>query len=93
MRALKGQRRIITFDLPGFGLTGPFSGQYSPDDYRSDTYARFVLDLMDALKVERTVLCCNSLGGMVAWRTAVAAPQKEDPARTVAPVKAFLGLK
>ena len=76
VRALKGQRRVITFDLPGFGLTGPFSGQYSPDDYRGDSYVRFVLDLLDALKVERAVLGGNSLGGEVAWRTAVAAPRR-----------------
>ena len=76
VRALKGQRRVITFDLPGFGLTGPFSGQYSPDDYRGDSYVRFVLDLLDALKIERAVLGGNSLGGEVAWRTAVAAPRR-----------------
>jgi pimeloyl-ACP methyl ester carboxylesterase len=76
VRALKGQRRVITFDLPGFGLTGPFTGQYTPDDYHGDTYARFVLDLLDALKVDRVVLGGNSLGGEVAWRTAYAAPQR-----------------
>ncbi len=76
VRALKGQRRVITFDLPGFGLTGPFAGQYTPDDYRGDTYARFVLDLLDALKIDRVVLGGNSLGGEVAWRTAYAAPQR-----------------
>ncbi len=76
VRALKGQRRVITFDLPGFGLTGPFAGQYAADDYRGDTYARFVLDLLDALKIDRVVLGGNSLGGEVAWRTAYAAPQR-----------------
>jgi pimeloyl-ACP methyl ester carboxylesterase len=76
VRALKGQRRVITFDLPGFGLTGPFSGQYTPDDYAGDTYARFVIDLMDALKIDRAVLGGNSLGGEVAWRTATIAPQR-----------------
>lgn len=76
VRALKGQRRIITFDLPGFGLTGPFAGQYTPDDYAGDTYARFVIDLMDALKIDRAVLGGNSLGGEVAWRTATLAPQR-----------------
>ena len=76
VRALKSQRRVITFDLPGFGLTGPFAGQYTPDDYRGDSYVRFVLDLLDALKVDRAVLGGNSLGGEVAWRTAVAAPQR-----------------
>lgn len=76
VKALKGRRRVITFDLPGFGLTGPFAGQYTPDDYHGDTYARFVLDLMDRLKVQRAVIGGNSLGGEVAWRTAVMAPQR-----------------
>jgi pimeloyl-ACP methyl ester carboxylesterase len=76
VRALRTQRRVITFDLPGFGLTGPFAGQYPPDDYHGDRYARFVLDLMDKLQVQRAVLGGNSLGGEVAWRTAALAPQR-----------------
>lgn len=76
VKVLKARRRVISFDLPGFGLTGPFGGQYTPDDYRGDTYARFVLDLMDRLKVQRAVIGGNSLGGEVAWRTAVMAPQR-----------------
>ena len=71
---LKDRRRVISFDLPGFGLTGPFAGQYAADDYRSDTYARFVLDLLDALKLPRVALGGNSLGGEVAWRVATLAP-------------------
>lgn len=74
VRALKPARRVITFDLPGFGLTGPFDGAYAPDDYRGETYARFVIDLLNHLRVERAVLGGNSLGGEVAWRTAVLAP-------------------
>ena len=74
VRALKGQRRVITLDLPGFGLTGPFTGSYKPDDYHGDIYARFVLDLLDTLKLQRVVLGGNSLGGEVAWRTAAMAP-------------------
>ena len=74
VKALKAERRVITFDLPGFGLTGPFSGQYAPDDYKGATYARFVIDLLDQLKIPRAVLGGNSLGGEVAWRTAVLAP-------------------
>ncbi len=71
-------RRVITLDLPGFGLTGPFTGQYAPDDYRGDTYARFVLDVMDALKLPRVVLGGNSLGGEVAWRVASLAPERVE---------------
>ena len=78
--ALKGQRRVIRFDLPGFGLTGPwsdtFSGNYPHERYQGDAYARFTLALLDKLKVQRAVLAGNSLGGEVAWRTAFLAPQR-----------------
>lgn len=76
--ALKGQRRVISFDLPGFGLTGPFTGDYASEDYRGDTLAGFVLDLLDRLKVSRAVLAGNSLGGEVAWRVATLAPSRVD---------------
>lgn len=74
--ALKGQRRVITLDLPGFGLTGPFAGAYPALDYSGDAYARFVIDLLDAMKVQRVVLGGNSLGGEIAWRTAWLRPER-----------------
>lgn len=77
-KVLKVQRRVISFDLPGFGLTGPFAGQYTPDDYRGDTYARFVIDMLDALKLPRVVLGGNSLGGEIAWRVATLAPDRVE---------------
>ncbi|WP_374569500.1 alpha/beta fold hydrolase [Ideonella sp.] len=76
--ALKTQRRVISFDLPGFGLTGPFTGDYAHDDYRGDALARFTLDLMDQLHVQHAVLAGNSLGGEVAWRVASLAPARVD---------------
>jgi pimeloyl-ACP methyl ester carboxylesterase len=76
VKALKTQRRVITFDLPGFGLTGPFTGRYAGQGYGGDTYARFVLDLADHLKLQRFVVGGNSLGGDVAWRVAVLAPER-----------------
>lgn len=76
VRALKTERRVISLDLPAFGLTGPFAGSYDPDDYRGDTYARFVLDLMAHLKIHRALLAGNSLGGEIAWRVATLAPQR-----------------
>lgn len=76
--ALRGQRRVIRMDLPGFGLTGPFAGAYAADDYHGDTYARFVLDLLDQLRIPRVVLGGNSLGGEIAWRAAVLAPERVD---------------
>jgi pimeloyl-ACP methyl ester carboxylesterase len=78
---LKGQRRVISFDLPGFGLTGPFTGAYrkdeeAPGDYSGDAYARFVIDLLDHLQLPQVVLAGNSLGGDIAWRVAVLAPER-----------------
>ena len=54
--------------MPGFGLTGPF-----PDhDYRIEHYTRFIGDLLDQLGVKHAVLVGNSLGGRIAWQTALA---------------------
>ena len=69
---LQTQRRVISVDLPGFGLTGP-----SPQgDYRIDAYTRFVLRLMDALELKRVVLAGNALGGEIAWQAAILAPER-----------------
>jgi pimeloyl-ACP methyl ester carboxylesterase len=76
--ALRGQRRVISFDLPAFGLTGPYGGRYAGQPYSGDAYARFVLDLLDALKIQRAVIGGNSLGGEVAWRVAALAPQRVE---------------
>ncbi len=70
--ALQGEHRVISVDLPGFGLTGP-----SPQgDYRIDAYTRFVLRLLDTLGVKQVVLAGNALGGEIAWQTAVLAPDR-----------------
>jgi pimeloyl-ACP methyl ester carboxylesterase len=76
--ALQRQRRVITFDLPGFGLTGPYAGQYTRDDYGTAQYVRFVIDVLDALQLRRVVIGGNSLGGDIAWRVAAAAPQRVE---------------
>jgi pimeloyl-ACP methyl ester carboxylesterase len=70
--ALKGQRRVIRFDLPGFGLTGP-----APDnDYHLPRYATFVVAVMDRLGVKQAMIAGNSLGGEVAWKTAADFPAR-----------------
>ncbi len=72
VRALGTQRRIISVDLPGFGLTGP----RADGDYHGDTDARFVLALMDQLRVPRFAIAGHALGGEIAWRTAWLAPER-----------------
>ncbi len=70
--ALEKNHRVISVDLPGFGLTGP-----SPQgDYRIEGYTRFVLRLLDTLGVRRVVLAGNALGGEIAWQTALLAPDR-----------------
>ncbi|MFZ6847977.1 alpha/beta fold hydrolase [Undibacterium sp. RuRC25W] len=73
-KELKKQHRVITMDLPGFGLTGP----NQTNDYSIATYTQFIQDLMDTLHVERAVIGGNSLGGEIAWETAVAAPNRVE---------------
>lgn len=69
---LRKTRRVIRFDLPGFGLTGPNAA----NDYSIDVYVRFVNALLDQLGVQRFVIAGNSLGGEVAWAVAHAQPQR-----------------
>jgi pimeloyl-ACP methyl ester carboxylesterase len=72
VQSLKTHRRVVRMDLPGFGLTGP-----APDgDYTLERYADFTVQLMDQLKIPQAVLAGNSLGGGVAWRTAVMHPER-----------------
>ena len=69
---LAGTRRVIRFDQPGFGLTGP----RGDDDYSVAAYTRFVQAVLDHLDVRRCVLVGNSLGGQVAWEAAIAMPAR-----------------
>ncbi|MEK6667523.1 MAG: alpha/beta hydrolase [Pseudomonadota bacterium] len=70
--ALKGQRRVIRMDLPGFGLTGPM-----PDgNYQLTRYVEFVVALLDQLGVKQAVVAGNSFGGNLAWKLAVDHPER-----------------
>ncbi len=70
--ALKGERRVIRIDLPGFGLTGPAAD----GDYHLARYSRFVGALLDDLGLKQVVLAGNSFGGQVAWKFAADAPDR-----------------
>ncbi|WP_335622548.1 alpha/beta fold hydrolase [Agrobacterium sp. RAC06] len=71
-QALSTRYRVIRFDLPGFGLTGPDpTGDYT--DARS---MKILGDLMDQLDVARVSLIGNSLGGRIAWHFAALHPDR-----------------
>jgi pimeloyl-ACP methyl ester carboxylesterase len=73
-QAMREKRRVIRFDLPGFGLTGP----NRENDYSTEVYVQFVRDVMDKLGVQRFVLAGNALGGQIAWSAAAAMPERVD---------------
>ncbi|MEM1173548.1 MAG: alpha/beta fold hydrolase [Pseudomonadota bacterium] len=72
--ALRQDYRVVRFDLPGFGLTGP----HPDDDYSIEAYVDFVIASLDAVMAERVVLVGNSLGGHIAWATAVMHPERVE---------------
>ena len=71
-QALSGHFRVIRFDLPGFGLTGPDP----TGDYSDAREIKILLDLMDQLGVDRASVIGNSLGGRIAWNFAALHPDR-----------------
>ncbi|WP_259363359.1 alpha/beta fold hydrolase [Colwellia sp. MB3u-4] len=72
VEVLKEQRRVIRFDLPAFGLTGPDP----QNNYKIEHYAEVVIAVLDKLQINKSVLAGNSLGGYIAWATAVLHPDR-----------------
>ena len=72
VQAFASDYRIIRFDVPGFGLTGPArDGQYS-----AERMIRVLGLLLDYLQVDKADIAGNSLGGYIAWNFALAQPQR-----------------
>ena len=65
---------VVSMDLPGFGLTGPFTDPNK--EYTSANYAEFVIEVLDKLELDNVILAGNSLGGKIAWRTAALYPER-----------------
>ena len=69
---LDADYRVLAYDQPGHGLTGPH-----PDrDYTYDGMAEAVDAVLASARTERAVLIGNSMGGWVAWRYALANPDR-----------------
>lgn len=70
--ALGKHFRIIRFDLPGFGLTGPAQdGEYS-----AERVHHMLVLLLNYLNVERAFIAGSSLGGYLAWSFAQYRPER-----------------
>lgn len=64
--------RVIRYDLPGFGLTGPNATK----DYSMAGHVRFLQTFLDQLNVPVCYLAGNSYGGRIAWEFAYAHPDR-----------------
>jgi pimeloyl-ACP methyl ester carboxylesterase len=72
--AFAANYRVIRFDVPGFGLTGP-----APDGvYSAERMIKVVGLLLDYLGVSKASIAGNSLGGYIAWNFALAQPQRVE---------------
>ena len=78
---LSKQYRVVRFDLPGFGLTGPDPS----GDYTDARTVRLLAALMDALGVQKASLIGNSLGGKIAWNFAVEYPGRVEKLVLISP--------
>lgn len=72
VKELKGEFRIISLDLPAFGLTGP----NPTHDYTIKYYVDFLHRFMDRIGIYQFDLAGNSLGGQIAWNYALAFPHQ-----------------
>jgi pimeloyl-ACP methyl ester carboxylesterase len=64
--------RVIRYDLPGFGLTGPNATK----DYSMAWHVRFLEAFLDKLNVPACYLAGNSFGGRIAIEFAAAHPDR-----------------
>lgn len=71
-KILEKDFKVISLDMPAFGLTGP-----NPDRvYTLDFYAKFLDKFLDKIEVDKFSIAGNSLGGGIAWKYASLFPNK-----------------
>jgi pimeloyl-ACP methyl ester carboxylesterase len=80
-RSLSYTHRVIRYDLPGFGLTGPDPTK----DYLDERGVEVLGALMDRLGIRRASLVGNSMGGKLAWLFAAEHPDRVDRLVLISP--------
>lgn len=78
---LSARYRVIRFDLPGAGLSGPDPSR----DYSDERMVAVLLAVLDRLDVARATVAGNSIGGRLAWRFAAAHPDRVERLILIAP--------
>jgi len=83
--ALADRFRVVAVDLPGFGDSSkPIGASYNPG-----FFADAMIDLLDALELDRADLIGNSLGGRVALELALRHPDRVGRLALLAPSLAW----
>ena len=71
-KILEKEFKVISLDMPAFGLTGPnATGIYSLENY-----AQFLDEFMTKIQIDSFHLGGNSLGGGISWKYATMFPEK-----------------
>ncbi|HSW53503.1 MAG TPA: alpha/beta fold hydrolase [Ignavibacteriaceae bacterium] len=71
--ALKENYRVIAYDVRGHG-----NSDTGTEDFSVDLFANDLLNLMDALKIDKTMLCGLSMGGYIALNAVGNYPDRFD---------------
>ncbi len=72
--------RFVAIDLPGYGLTGKWN-----KDYSTENYIELIDKFLNRLKIEKTSIVGNSLGGFMAWNYALSHPKKVEKLVLISP--------
>ncbi|MFC3713358.1 alpha/beta fold hydrolase [Sphingoaurantiacus capsulatus] len=72
VQQLKATHRVISFDHPGHGLTGP----HPRDCYTAACFTEVVEAVAKNRKLDRFVIAGNSMGGWIAWNYALKHPER-----------------
>ena len=72
VQRLKNRFRVISFDFPAHGLSGPVPSR----DYSASAYVAITEKVAAHLGLTRFTIGGNSMGGGVAWRYAAAHPDQ-----------------
>jgi 3-oxoadipate enol-lactonase len=73
LKALKENYRVIAYDVRGHGDSDSGTGDFSIDLFAAD-----LLSLMDALKIDKAMLCGLSMGGYIALNAVENYPDRFD---------------
>ena len=80
-QAISDEYRVISVDLPGFGLTGE-----DPSGIYTDQRSVEVLEaFLKALKIPKVVLVGNSMGGKIAWQFTARYPNQVSKLVLISP--------